>query len=213
MQGIILLIVPIEREIMTKTLLRIDASARRTGSISRTLNDRLIKRFQSKAETQVITRDLAEPLPLIDEAWIGANFTPADDRTEAQREILALSDTLVGELQAADTILIGLPIYNFGVPAALKAWIDLVARAGLTFRYTADGPKGLLDGKRAIISVASGGTEAFSDIDYATTHLKHVLGFIGITEVEVIRADRAAIDMEGTVQAAHDAVDALNLAA
>jgi FMN-dependent NADH-azoreductase len=119
----------------------------------------------------------------------------------------------VAELQAADTVLIGLPIYNFGVPAALKAWIDLVARAGVTFRYSAEGPVGLLEGKRAIISVASGGTEAFSEIDYATTHLKHVLGFIGITDVEVIRADRTAIDMEGTLRAAQDAVDALELAA
>ncbi|MEL7115295.1 MAG: NAD(P)H-dependent oxidoreductase [Pseudomonadota bacterium] len=198
---------------MAHHILRIDASARRSGSISRTLNDRLIARFNEAGETEVTTRDLAEPLPLINEAWIGANFTPADDRTDAQRETLALSDTLVRELQAADTVLIGLPIYNFGVPAALKAWIDLVARAGVTFRYTAEGPKGLLEGKRAIISVASGGTEAFSEIDYATTHLKHVLGFIGITDVEVIRADRTAIDMEGTVQAANDAVDQLDLAA
>ena len=198
---------------MTQTILRIDASARRTGSISRTLNDRLLARFEEQGETKVITRDLAEPLPLIDEAWIGANFTPSDDRSDDQKATLALSDELVAELQAADTILIGLPIYNFGVPAALKAWIDLVARAGLTFRYTSDGPVGLLEGKRAIISVASGGTEAFSDIDYATTHLRHVLGFIGIKDVQVIRADRTAIDMEGTVRAAKDAVDQLELAA
>jgi FMN-dependent NADH-azoreductase len=198
---------------MTQTLLRIDASARRDGSISRALNDRLVDRFAAQGETQVITRDLAQPLPLINEAWIGANFTPAADRTPEQVETLALSDALVAELQAADTVLIGLPIYNFGVPAALKAWIDLVARAGVTFRYSAEGPVGLLEGKRAIISVASGGTEAFSEIDYATTHLKHVLGFIGITDVEVIRADRTAIDMEGTLRAAQDAVDALELAA
>lgn len=198
---------------MTQTLLRIDASARRDGSISRALNDRLVDRFAAQGETQVITRDLAQPLPLINEAWIGANFTPAADRTPEQVETLALSDALVAELQAADTVLIGLPIYNFGVPAALKAWIDLVACAGVTFRYSAEGPVGLLEGKRAIISVASGGTEAFSEIDYATTHLKHVLGFIGITDVEVIRADRTAIDMEGTLRAAQDAVDALELAA
>jgi len=198
---------------MTHTILRIDASARRTGSISRELNDRLVERFAAESAVEVTTRDLAQALPQIDEAWIGANFTPAQDRTDAQREKLSLSDALVAELQAADTLIIGLPIYNFGVPAALKAWIDLVARAGLTFRYTAEGPQGLLEGKRAIITVASGGTEAGSEIDFATGYVRHVLGFIGIEDVEFIRADRTAIDMEGTVRAAQDAVDALPLAA
>ena len=198
---------------MTQTILRIDASARRTGSISRTLTDRLVDRFAAEGDVTVVTRDLAAGLPQIDEDWIGANFTPDADRSDAQRDTLALSDELVAELQAADTILIGLPIYNFGVPAALKAWIDLVARAGVTFRYTADGPQGLLEGKRAIISVASGGTEVGSDIDFATGHLTHVLGFLGITDVQLIRADRTAIDMEGAVRAAEDAVDTLPLAA
>ncbi|MDJ0824689.1 MAG: NAD(P)H-dependent oxidoreductase [Rhodobacter sp.] len=198
---------------MTHHILRIDASARRTGSISRELNDRLIARFATEGETQVTTRDLTDALPQIDEAWIGANFTPEADRTDDQRARLALSDSLVAELEAADTLIIGLPIYNFGVPAALKAWIDLVARAGRTFRYTAEGPRGLLEGKRAIITVASGGTEMGSDIDFATGYLRHVLGFIGIEDVQFIRADRTAIDMEGTVRAAQDAVDAMPLAA
>ena len=198
---------------MTQTILRLDASARRTGSISRALTDRIVDRLTVPGETTVTTRDLAHGLPHIDEDWIGANFTPADDRTAEQRAALELSDELVDELQAADTIVIGLPIYNFGVPAAMKAWIDRVARAGVTFRYTAEGPQGLLEGKRAIIAVASGGTEAGSDIDFATRHMIHVLGFLGITDVTLIRADRTAIDMEGTVRAANDAVDALALAA
>ncbi|KMW60516.1 FMN-dependent NADH-azoreductase [Candidatus Rhodobacter oscarellae] len=198
---------------MTHAILRIDASARRTGSISRGLLDRLIARYEAEGGAQVTTRDLADALPHIDETWIGANFTPAADRSPEQRARLALSDTLVAELQAADTVLIGLPIYNFGVPASLKAWIDLVARAGLTFRYTPDGPQGLLEGKRAVVAIASGGTEAFSSIDYATTHLKHVLGFLGIHDVQFIRADRAMSDMEATVQSANAAVDALSLAA
>ena len=198
---------------MTQTILRLDASARRTGSISRALNDRLIARMTEAGDTNVITRDLADGLPLIDEDWIGANFTPAGDRTDAQREKLALSDELVAELQAADTIVIGLPIYNFGVPASLKAWVDLVARAGVTFSYTAEGPQGLLEGKRAILTVASGGTEIGSEIDFATRHLTHVLGFLGITDVELVRADRTAIDMDAALAAAHDAVDTLPLAA
>lgn len=192
---------------MTHTLLRIDASARRTGSVTRDLSDQIIARLSPET---VLTRDLAEtPLPQIDEAWVGANFTPADDRSDADKARLALSDTLVAELQAADTIVIGLPIYNFGVPAALKAWIDLVAQAGLTFRYTAEGPQGLLTGKRAILAVASGGTEAGSEIDFALRYMKHVLSFIGITEVETIAADRLAIDPEATLSAAKAQVNKL----
>ena len=172
---------------MTRSILRIDASARRDGSVSRDLADRIVARFGDGVT--VTTRDLATGLPLIDEAWIGANFTPADQRTEAQRAALALSDQLVAELQAADTLVIGLPIYNFGVPAALKAWVDLVARAGVTFRYTEAGPQGLLTGKRAVLVVASGGTRVGSPIDFATPWLRHVLGFMGITDVTVIAAD------------------------
>ncbi|MDA7428462.1 NAD(P)H-dependent oxidoreductase [Primorskyibacter aestuariivivens] len=184
----------------TQTLLRIDASARRTGSVTRDLTDQIVAKL---APETVLTRDLADtPLPQIDEDWVGANFTPADDRSDAQKARLAQSDALVAELQAADTIVIGLPIYNFGVPAALKAWIDLVARAGLTFRYTADGPQGLFEGKRAILAVASGGTKAGSEIDFALRYMKHVLGFIGITEVETVAADRLAIDADATLTAA-----------
>lgn len=198
---------------MTHRILRIDASARRTGSISRALNDRLIDRFAAEHGVEIASRDLARGLPQIDEDWIGANFTPDDDRTPEQRKKLALSDALVAEVQAVDTILIGLPIYNFGVPAALKTWIDLIARAGVTFRYTAQGPRGLLEGKRAIVTVASGGTALGSDIDFASRYLEHMLGFLGIEDVTFVAADRTAIDMEGTIRAAEDAVDALPLAA
>jgi len=198
---------------MTKSILRIDASARRTGSITRDLNDRVIDRFTADGPVSLTLRDLADGLPQINEGWIGANFTPADKRTADQSDLLSFSDKLVAELTAADTLVIGLPIYNFGVPAALKTWIDLVARAGVTFRYTKAGPAGLLKGKRAIITVASGGTEVGSGYDFATGYLRHVLGFIGITEVEIIAADRTALDPEGTVSAANAAVDALPLAA
>jgi len=181
---------------MALEVLRIDASARRAGSVSRDLVDGIVARL---APATVVTRDLADtPIPQIDEGWIGANFTPADARTDAQRAALALSDTLVAEVQRADTLVIGLPIYNFGVPAALKAWIDQVARAGVTFRYTATGPVGLLEGKRAIVAVASGGTEAGSEIDFATGYIRHVLGFIGITEVEFVTADRLMLDADAS---------------
>ncbi len=198
---------------MPTHILRIDASARRTGSVTRDLNDKIVDRFASTGETLVTSRDLAEPLPLLTEDWIAANFTDPAERTEAQKKILALSDTLVAELKAADVLLIGLPIYNFGVPGALKAWIDLVARARETFRYSETGPVGLLKGKRAIVTVASGGTEAGSTIDFATGYVKHVLGFIGITDVVFVSADRMMIDADASLATAMGQIDTLQLAA
>ena len=177
-------------------VLRLDASMRHDGSVSRALTDRLVERLRdSHGTVDVTSRDLARaPVPQVDEAWIGANFTDADARTPEQRQALALSDTLVAELQAADILVLGMPIYNFGVPAALKAWIDMVARARVTFRYTPDGPEGLLTGKRAYIVTASGGTHVDSAIDFAVPYLRHVLAFLGITDVEVIAADGLMMD-------------------
>ncbi|WP_171102714.1 MULTISPECIES: FMN-dependent NADH-azoreductase [unclassified Ruegeria] len=191
---------------MTQTVLHIDASARRTGSTTRDLSDKIVKHLNA---TRIIRRDLATPLPLLTEDWITANFTPADERDDVQRDRLALSDELVNELQRADTVVIGLPIYNFSVPAAFKAWIDLVARAGLTFAYSENGPKGLLQGKRAILAIASGGTAVGSEIDFATDYAKHVLGFIGIQDVDVIAADQMALDAEGSLNKAQQALSEL----
>lgn len=188
----------------TQTILRVDGSARTEGSVSRALTDRIIARFDT---ADVTVRDLATPLPQIDESWVGANFTPAEQRTPAQAQTLALSDELVQELRAADVVVLGVPVYNFSVPAALKAWIDLIARAGETFAYTEAGPQGLLTGKRAIVALASGGTEIGSDIDFAGRYVRHMLNFIGISDVEFISADQLAIDAEGAMQKAHDAVD------
>ncbi len=190
------------------TLLRIDSSARLENSISRDLVDEIANKF---ADATVITRDLArDPLPQIDEGFVTiTKGAAAEDLSQSQRDMLALSDTLIDELKAADTIVIGLPVYNFGVPSGLKAWIDLVARAGVTFSYTEQGPKGMLTGKRVIIAMASGGTEANSAIDFATPYLRHVLGFMGLTEVELVHADRLAIDAEATVASARAQVAAL----
>ncbi len=174
---------------MTRKILRIDASARRTGSVTRDLNDQLVRHLSDQGPVDVTLRDLSSDLPHVTETWVGANFTAPDERNDQQRQILELSDTLVGELRDADTVIIGLPIYNFGVPASLKAWIDLVARVGETFRYTENGPIGLLEGKRAIVMVSSGGTKLGSDLDFATQHLAHVLGFLGITDVSFLTSD------------------------
>ncbi|EBA17249.1 (Acyl-carrier protein) phosphodiesterase [Roseobacter sp. SK209-2-6] len=191
---------------MTSTVLHIDSSARSESSVTRSLSAEITQKLGA---ARVIRRDLSAPLPLLDEAWVGANFTPADQRTEDQKALLALSDSLIAELKEADTIVIGAPIYNFSVPSTLKAWIDLVARVGVTFQYSETGPKGLLEGKRAIIAVASGGTQAGSDVDFATTYLRHVLGFIGITEVELVAADLLAVDAEGSMAKAKSAIEAL----
>jgi FMN-dependent NADH-azoreductase len=172
-------------------VLRIDASGRKTGSSTRTLLDELVQKYKARHEyVDLVRRDLAETIPHVDHDWIEANFTPDENRTTAQRSVLGFSDELVAELKTADTIVIGMPIYNFGVPAALKAWVDMIARARLTFRYTEAGPKGLLDGKKAVLVVASGGVAVDSDFDFATPYMRRALGFVGITDITVICADQ-----------------------
>lgn len=185
---------------MSQNILRIDASPRTAASVSRSLTDKIVNQLGG----QVTTRDLNAPLPQLTETWVGATFTAPDARTDEQKAELALSDTLVAELQAAETIVIGFPIYNFGVPASLKAWMDQVARAGVTFQYTETGPKGLLTGKRAILVVASGGVEAGSAMDFATGHLTTFMGFLGITNVELVRADGLSRDADAVLKAAND---------
>lgn len=185
-------------------VLRIDASSRYEGSVTRKLVDDFIKQLDTRErKIQITHRDLAgEQLPFIDEQWIGANFTPVDQRNLSQKAILAQSDRLVKEVQDADILVVGVPIYNFGVPAALKAWIDLIARAGLTFRYTDNGPVGLLKNKKAFLVFASGGTPIGSEIDFASDYLRHVLGFVGIDDVELISAERLNANNADSRQAA-----------
>jgi FMN-dependent NADH-azoreductase len=184
-------------------VLRVDSSARPEGSVSRRLANALIEQLElSEGAVDLTVRDLAVEAPaFVDAAWVDASFTPAEQRSEAQREALAQSDALVAELKAADVLVVGVAMYNFGIPAALKAWVDMVARARLTFRYTENGPVGLLRGKRAFLVVASGGTSVDSESDFATGYLRHVLGFLGIDDVEVIAADRVMPRGEETVMA------------
>lgn len=191
---------------MTKTILHIDASARHQGSVSRDLSARIVERL---APQQTLRRDLANALPQLTEDWVNANFTPADMRTDAQKDTLALSDRLVEELEAADTVVIGTPMYNFGIPASLKAWVDLIARAGRTFQYTENGPRGLLSGKRAIVAIATGGAPVGSEIDFASTYLRQVLNFVGISDIEIIAADRLNADQDEALAAANARISAL----
>lgn len=173
-------------------VLEINASARQEGSISRRLVRDLLEALEDRYPgIRVTQRNVAAGLPFVDDAWVGANFTPEEERSAADQEVLALSDELVSELEAADILVIGAPIYNFSVPATLKAWIDMVARARKTFRYTENGVEGLLKGKRAFVVVPSGGVPIGSAVDFATPYLRHALGFFGITDVEFIGAQGA----------------------
>lgn len=170
------------------TILQINSSSRYHDSITRQVAELVVNNL-SKDNSTIINRDLAKGLPFIDEQWIGANFTAPEDRTEQHKATLSFSDSLVSELQQAEHIVIASPIYNFSLPAVLKAWIDLIARARLTFQYTANGPEGLLKNKKAYIIIASGGVSVGSTMDFASSYLKQALAFVGITDVTIIDAN------------------------
>lgn len=190
-------------------VLRIDSSAKNEASVTRQLADLVMQRLADQQAVQVISRDVSQGLPFLDNAWVAANFTAPEARDTAMQSTLALSDMLVREVQDADVLVIGVPIYNFGVPASLKAWFDLIARARLTFHYTEHGPQGLLSGKKAYLLAASGGTPVGGAIDFATPWLKHVLGFVGINDVEVIAAERLNMQGEAARQQAIARIDQL----
>ena len=139
-----------------------------------------------KPGVNMITRDLASGVGIVNSAWIDAERTSEENRTPDQRALLTQSDALVAELQAADDLVIATPIYNFSVPAALKAWIDLICRDKITFVYENDRARGLLANKRATVIITSGRTIADTDVDYASNYIQHIMEFIGILDVAVI---------------------------
>lgn len=187
------------------TILRIDSSARRGDSISRQLASRLLDRIPG--DVTIKERDLAAGVPLLSESTLAAMWTPADQRSADHTAELAVADEYIDELMNADAIVIGLPIYNFGPPAAMKAWADLVARAGTTFQYTETGPQGLVGDKPVFVVVASGGVPIGSPMDLSSTWLTTFLGFLGLTNVTVIAADQLNVDPEGALAAAQSIVD------
>lgn len=189
-------------------ILRLDASANPAVSTSRKLGDRLIERLQqARGDIELRRRDLNQDLSFIDDSWIEANLAAADARSSTQQQTLALSDSLLEELIWAEHIVLTTPMYNFGVPAALKAWIDLVCRAGITFRYTESGPEGLLEGKSADIVITTGGVPLGSPVDFVSGYLRQVMSFVGIDEVEVFGADRMNVDAEASLAAASTQID------
>jgi FMN-dependent NADH-azoreductase len=153
---------------------------------------------------EVISRDLTKTeLRPVNGIWVGAAYTPEDARSQEQREALAVSDALIAELQRADEYVFGVPMHNFSIPSTLKLWIDQVARAGKTFSYGADGPKGLLTGKKATLLIASGGVyeqgTAMESLNFVTPYLRAVFGFLGVSDVTIIAAEGTAQLMSGQI--------------
>jgi FMN-dependent NADH-azoreductase len=177
------------------TILQINASLFGEHGQSRQLGDVFVQQWREREpDTKVIHRDLARfPVPHLTLDRFKAGLTPAEERDPEQAEKAALADTLIAELQTADILVIGLPVYNFNIPSTLKTWIDHVARAGATFRYTEAGPVGLLKGKRAFVFVASGGQYEGTPLDFQTPYIRHVLGFLGIDDVTFTHAEGLAL--------------------
>lgn len=159
--------------------------------VSSQLGDALVSRLrEGDAGIALVTRDFSkDPVPYFDNAWLQALSTPPDERSQEQAEKVAFSDALISEVQEADTIVIGVPMYNFAMPAALKSWTDHIARAGVTFRYTDTGPVGLLLGKKVYVVLSTGGQHQEGVTDFLRPYLRTFLGFLGMTDVEFIVAN------------------------
>ena len=188
------------------SVLHINSSARLAESNSRIIGQYLVDALGEP----VVNRDLAQhPLPPISAEDLIAVHGSANSQRPSLLTQLALSDRLIAELKDADTLVIGAPIYNFGIPASLKQWVDAVCRAGVSFKYTEQGPQGLLGVKRAFIITASGGTPIGSEIDFASGYLEHICRFIGITEIFHIDVSGSKGTPEQVIAQGKQQVDAL----
>ena len=185
------------------TLLVIDSAATGDASVSRSLVRAAVEALKAEGATKVVYRDLdAAPLPHLTQASVaGIRAQPASETEHSAR---ALSDALIAELRAADILVIGAPMYNFSVPTTLRAWFDHVLRAGETFRYTEQGPQGLLPGKRVIVVESRGGLYsegAAAASDFQEPYLRHLLGFMGLTDVTFVRAEKLGFGPEARAAA------------
>jgi FMN-dependent NADH-azoreductase len=189
-------------------ILRVDSSAQREQSITRKLGDELVRRLMREhPEARLTVRDLADPIGFIDADWVHASLTHPAERHEQQRIALAESDRLVEELDAADVIVLTAPVYNFSVPAALKGWIDMICRARLSFRYTENGPQGMLRDRPVYLVMASGGMPFGSPVDFASGYLRHIFAFIGIHDVRMVQAEGTGGGVNACERAALDMMD------
>jgi FMN-dependent NADH-azoreductase len=195
-----------------KTLLQIRSSIFGDNGQSSQLANRFVEQWrQANPRGKVVVRDLAaEPVPHIDAARFGAFLAKPEARSAEQAAVIAHSDALIRELQAADVVVLGVPMYNFGIPSTLKAYFDHIARAGVTFRYTEKGPVGLLTGKRVYVFTARGGVYAGTPNDTHTPYVRLFLGFLGMTDVEFIYAEGLNISAESkaaSLRKAHAQID------
>lgn len=179
-------------------ILQVNSSARRDASHSTSLATHLVQRLHTAdTDATLVVRDLSNPAhPSLDEAALAALFTPAAQRTLEQAARVALDDALIAEVQAADVIVIGVPMYNFGVSVQLKNWIDAISRAGVTFRYTAAGPEGLLKGKKVYVALTRGGKYRNTPADTQVPYLRTVFTFLGLTDVDFVYAEGLAMGPE-----------------
>ncbi|NHN77456.1 FMN-dependent NADH-azoreductase [Azotobacter chroococcum] len=181
-------------------VLVIESSARKEGSVSRQLTAEFLANWRAAhPDDEIVVRDLAnEPVPHLDIELLGGWTKPAGQQSEAEQAALARSERLTGELLGADVLVLAAPMYNFAIPSTLKAWLDHVLRAGVTFKYTENGPQGLLTGKRAFVLTARGGIYSGSPLDHQEPYLRQALGFIGIHDVSFIHAE--GLNMGGDFQ-------------
>jgi len=183
-----------------KKILHIISSPQGEASVSKKLGNKIIEKIKEKyPESIVKERDLTiNPFPHLDQGQIGSWFTPAENRSAGQVNAIKISDEAIAELQEADVYVIGAPFYNFAIPSTLKAYLDHIARPGITFRYKENGqPEGFLTNKQVFIATASSGVYsegAFQSFDFVTSYLKFLLGFLGITDISIIRAEGLRID-------------------
>lgn len=197
-----------------KTLLQIQSSIFSSGGQSSRLAERFIAGWRaSNPGGKVIVRDLAkDPVPHLDAARFGAFLAKVEERTPAQQAVVDYSDALIAELRRADVVVLGLPLYNFGLPSTLKAYFDHVGRAGVTFKYTEKGPVGLLTGKKVYVFAARGGMYAGTPNETQTPFIRTFLSFIGMSDIEFVYAEGLAISeasKEQGISRAHAAIDRL----
>ncbi len=195
-------------------ILQINASARSEGSQSTRLAERIVERLvERQPQADLVVRDLAaNPHPALDESALQALFTPAEQRTPEQAARVALDDALIAQVQAADMLVIGVPMYNFTISSQLKNWVDAIARAKVTFRYTENGPEGLLKGKTVYVALTRGGVYRDTDADTQVPYLKMVLGFLGMTDVRFVYAEGLGMGDEAVARAFAEAEQELEAA-
>ena len=185
---------------------QIDCSAKKKGSVSRDLAKKLLNKIK-KSQDSIVYRNLDEEMLFLSGLTESGMSISDNERTEHHKKMFELSDKLVNELKESDIIIISAPIYNYGPPATLKAWSDLAARIGETFRFKPNGRReGLLKNKRAYLIITSGGTKLNGKEDFLTPWLKFILNFFGIEKVDVISADQMALDYEKSIKDAEEQI-------